>query len=167
MAFQNRPIDKRLRILFGKSQRKARENFKGENSKRFDLTLFRKETIKIVFDSLHGIDNEKARDATISIRPNLHTFIDILLTLYRYFCTYDIHSLNEVELSNALELLAYCLYDGKVDQKSEFETELYNELLSEVKQRLLCEFGFSIDEIIPVASDKYLPLKDATVNQQS
>ena len=68
MKFQNRPIGKRLRIFFGKSHGKARENFKGENSKRFDLTLFRKETIKIVFDSLHGISNEKARDVIVNQR---------------------------------------------------------------------------------------------------
>ena len=68
VKFQNRPFGKRLRHFFGKSQRKARENFKGEDSKRFDLTLFRKETIKIVFDSLHGISNEKARGVIINQR---------------------------------------------------------------------------------------------------
>ena len=34
----------------------------GENNKRFDLTLFQEDTIRIVFDALHGIDNEEARD---------------------------------------------------------------------------------------------------------
>ena len=57
-------------------------------------------------------------------------------------CIYVIHSLNVVKLSNALEILAYCLYDGKVDQKSEFETELYNDLLSKVRDQLLYELGF-------------------------
>ena len=140
VEFRNRPLGKRLKNFFGKSRGKARENFKGENSKRFDLTLFRKETIQIVFNSLHGINNEKARDATISIRLNMFTFIDILLHI--------IHSLNVVKLSDALEILAYCLYDGKVDQKSEFETDLYNDLLSKVKTKLLHEFGFCIDLII-------------------
>ena len=36
----------------------------------------------------------------------------------------------------------FCLYDGKVDQKSEFETELYNDLLSKIKKQLLDELGF-------------------------
>ena len=67
VEFRNRPLGKRLKNFFGKSRGKARENFKGENSKRFDLTLFRKETIQIVFDLLHGISNEKARDAIISM----------------------------------------------------------------------------------------------------
>ena len=33
-----------------------------------------------------------------------------------------------VPLSNAVEIMAYCLVDGKVDQESEFETNLYNNL---------------------------------------
>ena len=53
-----------------------------------------------------------------------------------------------MKLSDALEILAYCLYDGKVDQKSEFETELYNDLLSKVKEELFHEFGFCINSII-------------------
>ena len=50
------------RITICEIREKARENFQGENNKRFDLTLFRKETIRIVFDALHGIINQKARD---------------------------------------------------------------------------------------------------------
>ena len=138
---QNQPLGKRLTNFFGKSHRKARENFNGENSKRFDLTLFRKETIQIVFDSLHGISNYKARDAIISMRPKFTHFECDIYYLYLYV----IHSLNVVKLSDALEILAYCLYDGKVDQKSEFETELYNDLLSNVKEELYHEFGFCID----------------------
>ena len=80
MEFQNQPIGKRLKKVFGKSRRKARENFKGEDSKRFDLTLFRKETIKIVFDSLHGISNEKARGVIINQRVYLAKHLHI----YRY-----------------------------------------------------------------------------------
>ena len=60
--------------------------------------------------------------------------------MYRIDICYS--SLDVVKLSNALEILAYCLYDGKVDQKSEFETELYNDLLSKIKKQLLDEPGF-------------------------
>ena len=61
-------LRKRLKTFFGKSLRKARENFQGETNKRFDLTLFRKETIRIVFDALHGIVNEKARDENFIVK---------------------------------------------------------------------------------------------------
>ena len=30
--------------------------------------------------------------------------------------------------------MAYCLIDGKVDQESKFETNLYNELLEQLKR---------------------------------
>ena len=39
----------------------------------------------------------------------------------------------KVPLSNAVEIMAYCLLDGKVEQKSEFETDLYNELVEQLK----------------------------------
>ena len=42
-------------------------------------------------------------------------------------------SADVVELSEAVEILAYCLMDGKVDQKSSFETCLYNDLLEQLK----------------------------------
>ena len=37
-------------------------------------------------------------------------------------------------LSNAVEIMAYCLVDGKVDQESEFETDLYNYLVKQFKK---------------------------------
>ena len=49
---------------------------------------------------------------------------------------YDAHygiSSDGVELSEAVEILAYCLMDGKVDQKSLLETYLYNDLLGQLK----------------------------------
>ena len=36
--------------------------------------------------------------------------------------------------SEALEIMAYCLYDGKVDQGSEFETNLYRSLFQQLKE---------------------------------
>ena len=62
VEFRNRSFRKILKNIFGKSRQTARENFQGENNKNFDLSLFRKETIQIVFDALHGIENEEAWD---------------------------------------------------------------------------------------------------------
>ena len=62
VEFRNRSFRKILKNIFGKSRQTARENFQGENNKNFDLSLFRKETIQIVFDALHGIENEEACD---------------------------------------------------------------------------------------------------------
>ena len=42
-------------------------------------------------------------------------------------------STDRVELSEAVEILAYCLMDGKVEQKSLFETYLYDDLLEQLK----------------------------------
>ena len=49
-------------LIFLWIQSKARENFKGEGDKKFDLTLFRKDTVRVIFDALHGISNTEARD---------------------------------------------------------------------------------------------------------
>ena len=38
-----------------------------------------------------------------------------------------------VELAEIVEIMAYCLIDGKVEQKSVFETRLYNDLLEQLK----------------------------------
>ena len=51
------------------------------------------------------------------------------------------HPWDSVKLSETLEILAYCLFDGKVDQKSEFETELYHNLIRTLQQQCL-ELGF-------------------------
>ena len=50
-----------------------------------------------------------------------------------------------VKLSEALEILAYCLFDGKIDQKSEFEIRLFDELLSEFKLERF-KFGFLLSK---------------------
>ena len=38
-----------------------------------------------------------------------------------------------VELSEIVEIMVYCLMDGKIDQKSVFEIRLYNDLLEQLK----------------------------------
>ena len=43
-------------------------------------------------------------------------------------------STDRVDLSEAVEILAYCLIDGKVDQNSLFETYLYDDLLEQLKK---------------------------------
>ena len=43
-------------------------------------------------------------------------------------------STDNVKLSEAVEIMAYCLMDGKVDQKSRFETYLYKDLLDQLKK---------------------------------
>ena len=50
---------------------------------------------------------------------------------------YDsLHGLSDeaIPLSNAVEIMAYCLVDGKVEQESAFETNLYNNLLKKFKE---------------------------------
>ena len=46
-----------------------------------------------------------------------------------------------VPISNAVEMMAYCLIDGKVEQGSVFETNLYNDL---VKQLIEMKDGFTV-----------------------
>ena len=43
-------------------------------------------------------------------------------------------SAKDIPLSNAVEIMAYCLIDGKVDQESGFETNLYNELVEQLRE---------------------------------
>ena len=38
-----------------------------------------------------------------------------------------------VKLSEVVEIMAYCMADGKIDQKSVFETRLYDDLLEQLK----------------------------------
>ena len=85
VEFRNRSFRKRLKNIFGKSRQSARENFQGENNKKFDLTLFRKETIQIVFDALHGISNEEARDENFIMKFISNFLISTDLELNPFF----------------------------------------------------------------------------------
>ena len=38
---------------------------------------------------------------------------------------------DNVEFEDALEIIKYCLYDGKVDQGSKFETDLFKSLVEQ------------------------------------
>ena len=72
-----------------------------------------------------------------------------------------------IPLSNAVEIMAYCLVDGKVEQESEFEMNLYNELLEQLREM---KAGFPKGLIQTALFDKIrryhnnLPLKP---NQES
>ena len=68
VEFRNRSFRKILKNIFGKSRQIARKNFQGENNKKFDLSLFRKETIKLVFDALHGIGIKEAGDENFMMK---------------------------------------------------------------------------------------------------
>ena len=49
---------------------------------------------------------------------------------------YDsLHGISDdtVSLSSAVEIIAYCLIDGKLEQGSGFETDLYNDLVVQLK----------------------------------
>ena len=41
-------------------------------------------------------------------------------------------STENIELSEVIEIMVYCVVDGKIDQKSEFECRLYEYLLEQL-----------------------------------
>ena len=43
---------------------------------------------------------------------------------------------NEVSLLDALELMVFCNHEGQVDQGSEFETRLYEDLLGQILEKI-------------------------------
>ena len=47
-------------------------------------------------------------------------------------------STENIQISEAAEIMVYCLMDGKVDQKSVFESQLYDELILEMINVLHC-----------------------------
>ena len=42
----------------------------------------------------------------------------------------------EVSLSDALELMLFCNHEGQIDQKSDFETRLYEELSQQILEKM-------------------------------
>ena len=73
-------------------------------------------------DNLHG-DKKKIFDLKKFRQCSIKKVYDSLHGIPR----------NYVELSEIIEIMAYCLMDGKIDQKSVFETRLYNDLLEQLK----------------------------------
>ena len=43
------------------------------------------------------------------------------------------HSKENIPIDNVIEIIAYCHFDGKIEQKSRFETNLCNDLLDQLK----------------------------------
>ena len=64
--------------------------------------MFRKRSMKIIYDVLHGITPEN------------------------------------IQLSEAVEIMAYCVINGKVDQKFQFECRLYEDLLEQFMNMKVC-----------------------------
>ena len=48
-----------------------------------------------------------------------------------------------VKISQNLEIMAYCLFDGKIDQKSKFETNLYNDLFDQLRELFSLDCGWT------------------------
>ena len=46
----------------------------------------------------------------------------------------DVDPLKDVDLSDAFEIIEYCLYEGKVDLESDFETNLYKSLITQINE---------------------------------
>ena len=57
-----------------------------------------------------------------------------------YDCLHGI-SAEGIPLPNAIEIIAYCMVDGKLEQDSEFEINLYNDLVDQLKSM---KTGFQI-----------------------
>ena len=94
--------------------------------------------MRVIFDALHGISNTEGRDEYFFLFHEVFRFWIFLVhpqcptptSLQSYYSNFHPHS---VKTSEALEIIAYCLFDGKVDQKSKLETDLYNDLVEQLK----------------------------------
>ena len=56
----------------------------------------------------------------------------ILLEFYNFWPIACRYLFVDPHLLEAVEIMAYCLYDGKVDQESEFETKMYKSLIEQL-----------------------------------
>ena len=45
-------------------------------------------------------------------------------------------TVNTISLTDALELMIFCNYEGQIDQKSDFETRLYDELCEKITDEI-------------------------------
>ena len=77
-------------------QHETRKNYDDNNNKTINLKPFRKQSMKIVFDTLHGIPNTITED-------------------------------------EAVEIISFCFYDGKIELKSKFEMKLCTNLVEQIK----------------------------------
>ena len=66
-------------------------------------------------------------------------------------------SAQAIPLSNAVEIMAYCLVDGKVDQESGFETNLYNDLVSSLKKLKAGFYSLKTCDAFGILSCPWIP----------
>ena len=104
---------------------KARDNFKENNT--IDLREFRKGPIKKVYNALCGVTS--VRDLCC-INQELLAKLHICGMLKHK----DIDPHKVVDLCDALEIIEYCLYEGKIDLESGFETDLYKSFVTQVNE---------------------------------
>ena len=101
----------------------ARENFEENNA--IDLREFRKGPIQKVYFACCGIT---------SVRDLSCINYASKLACMKYVKHNDVDPLKDVDLSDAFEIIEYCLYEGKVDLESDFETNLYKSLITQINE---------------------------------
>ena len=69
--------------------------------------------------------------------PTIFTYEDFSYQVVRIFFD-QLHgvTVNTISLTDALELMIFCNYEGQIDQKSDFETRLYNELCKKITDEI-------------------------------
>ena len=79
---------------------------------------------------------------------------------------------NEISLSDALELMIFCNYEGQLDQKSDFETRLYDELCEKITENIedrkhLCLIWMFLRSCSPSGNGTFLIDRSLFVRNQS
>ena len=75
----------------------------------------------------------KARQKFEDASNRIFTYEDFSYNVVRLFFDQLHHATsNEVTLADALELMIFCNHEGQIEQKSDFETRLYNELCEKI-----------------------------------
>ena len=79
----------------------------------------------------------KARQKFEHASNRTFTYEDFSYNVVRLFFD-QLHQVktNEISLSDALELMVFCNHEGQLDQKSDFESRLYDELCNKVTKNV-------------------------------
>ena len=84
------------------------------------MKLFRKRSIKIVFDALYGLHKDR---------------LAYKVLLYQSFIkAISQPSKENMAIHEAIELIAYLHFDGKIEQGSKFESEMCDSVLGQIKK---------------------------------
>ena len=79
----------------------------------------------------------KARQKFDESSNRTFTYEDFSYKVVRIFFDQLHHvTTNEVSLIDALELMVFCNHEGQIDQKSDFETRLYEELRNQILAKM-------------------------------